>query len=177
MYGRNNVTYVDGLGSSFSYLAYFTDQESSGDSWTEVRQSSRCEKCASCRTACPTGAILADRFLIDNERCLSCLNETGDPFPAWLPDSVHHTLYDCLKCQLVCPMNRDRISDIGEHVYFDEAETALLLAGTHYGDYPATMQRKAKYLGLDQWPDGIAKNVRTLLDREPAGASGSGITD
>ncbi len=166
VYGRNNVTYIEGHGSNFSYLAYYTDVACEEDGWTAVRQGAACGTCTACLKACPTGAILADRFLIDNERCLSCMNETGTPFPDWVPSSVHHTLYDCLKCQLACPMNRDQLTEIGRPVDFDAAETALLMAGTRYAEYPESMKKKAAYLGLDQWPDGIAKNVRTLFDRD-----------
>ena len=166
VYGRNNVTYIEGLGSNFSYLAYYTDIQCEDDGWTEVRQGAACGTCTACLKACPTGAILEDRFLIDNERCLSCMNETGTPFPDWLPASVHHTLYDCLKCQLACPMNRDQLTEIGRPIDFNEAETALLMAGTKYTEYPEPMKKKAAHLGMDQWPDGIAKNVRTLFDRE-----------
>ncbi|WP_256311538.1 hypothetical protein [Tissierella carlieri] len=35
-YGRNNVTYVDDLGSNFSYTAYFSDIMCEEDTWGEV---------------------------------------------------------------------------------------------------------------------------------------------
>ncbi len=40
----------------------------------------------------------------------------------------------------------------------------MLLAGTPFEKYPESMKKKAKYLGLNQWPDGIAKNVKTLIE-------------
>jgi epoxyqueuosine reductase len=162
-YGRNNITYVGGLGSNFSYMAFFTNIACEESKWVKANHPPICDKCTSCLRACPTGAIQKDRFLIDNQICLSYLNESSEPFPEWLSKSVHHTLYDCLKCQIACPMNKAQLENIGESIVFDENETQMLLSGTEYEMYPEAMKKKAKYLGLDQWPDGIAKNVETLL--------------
>lgn len=52
---------------------------------------------------------------------------------------------------------------IGEPVAFDEAETALLLAGTPFEALPPALAGKSRYLGLHHWPDGLPKNVRALL--------------
>ncbi len=164
VYGRNNVTYISGFGGSFSYIAFFTNVACKEIEWTALRQSTSCDKCRACLSACPTGAIRKERFLINNEICLSCLNESPEPFPDWLPESVHHTLYDCLKCQIPCPMNREQAGNIGHDVDFSEAETKMLLAGIRFDEYPEEMKIKAKYLGIDQWPEGIAKNVRTLIE-------------
>ncbi len=164
VYGRNNVTYISGLGSSFSYIAFFTNVACKEIEWTALRQSTSCDKCRVCLSACPTGAIRKERFLINNEICLSCLNESPEPFPDWLPKSAHHTLYDCLKCQIPCPMNKEQAKNTGNDVDFDEAETKMLLAGIRFDEYPEEMKAKARYLGIDQWPEGIAKNVKTLIE-------------
>jgi epoxyqueuosine reductase len=164
IYGRNNITYIEGLGSNFSYSAYFTNLPCPESTWVDVQHASRCATCTVCLTHCPTGAIQKERFLINNQICLACLNEVGEPFPAWLPKSVHHTLYDCLQCQIPCPLNKDQLAMLGEPIEFDEHETDLLLAGARYEMYPETMQKKARYLGLNQWPDGIAKNLKTLIE-------------
>jgi epoxyqueuosine reductase len=98
VYGRNNISYVEGMGSFFSYAAYFTDIPCDNNDWSKVRQADICTNCNICINNCPTEAISEDRFLINNKRCLSYLNESADEFPEWLPLSVHHCLYDCLKC-------------------------------------------------------------------------------
>jgi epoxyqueuosine reductase len=166
VYGRNNITYIRGLGSNFSYTARYTDRVCGETRWAGAERPRVCETCTRCLEACPTGAIRRERFLIDNQRCLSYWNESGEPFPDWLPVSAHHTLYDCLRCQMACPMNAAQIRKIGRPVVFDEEETEVLMSGTAFESYPPSMRRKAAYLGLDQWPDGIAKNVRTLIDRD-----------
>jgi epoxyqueuosine reductase len=126
VYGRNNITYIEGLGSCFSYIAYYTDIPSSGIEWLPVRVAEICEKCTACMVRCPTKAIEKDSFVINNQRCLSYFNESADPFPEWLPLTVHHTLYDCLRCQIVCPMNKDQIKNKGKKIIFTEDEIDVL---------------------------------------------------
>ena len=169
VYGRNNITYIRGLGSNFSYTAWYTDRVCEETGWKAASRPRICETCTRCREACPTGAIRGDRFLIDTQRCLSYWNESREPFPDWLPVSAHHTLYDCLKCQMACPMNAAQMKNIGDPILFNEEETEALLSGAAFESYLPFMKRKADYLGLDQWPDGIAKNVRTLIARDEKG--------
>jgi epoxyqueuosine reductase len=164
VYGKNNITYVEGMGSFFSLAAFYSDLPCEADGWAAARVADRCADCAICQRICPTGAIRGDRFLIDNERCLSFLNERSDDFPEWLPRSVHHCLYDCLRCQMGCPMNRAHVDNVAPPLAFDEEETELLLAGAPRASYPAAMERKSKLLGLDQWPDGIPRNLRVLFE-------------
>ncbi|SCX80776.1 4Fe-4S double cluster binding domain-containing protein [Desulfoluna spongiiphila] len=163
-YGRNNICYIDGMGSNFSLMAYFTDMPCEEDPWTDVTMSSSCTDCNACLNNCPTRAIRKERFLIDNEKCLSFLNESGAPFPEWLPETVHHCVYDCMKCQIVCPMNRKQVDYVTGPVQFTESETDHLLSGTPFEDFPMALQNKATYLGLHQWPEGIPRNLKTLFD-------------
>jgi epoxyqueuosine reductase len=169
IYGRNNITYIDGLGSCFSYMAFFTDLSPETVSLLPVKVSKVCENCTACIRNCPTGAIQRDSFLIDNQKCLSCLNETGDPFPDWVPVTAHHSLYDCIKCQVICPMNKDQKDSKGRDVHFTEEEILILLEGTPFSEYPQALKEKGRYLGLDQWPGGIAKNLWTLIERKMTG--------
>lgn len=164
VYGKNNITYIDGLGSNFSYAAYFTNLPCNDTTWVKVNHASICDACTICLKNCPTGAIGADNFLINNEICLSYMNESSEPFPKWLPKSVHHTLYDCLKCQITCPMNKEQSKVLGDPILFDESETNMLLSGTPFEGYSESLRKKAKYLGLNQWPDGIAKNIKALIE-------------
>jgi epoxyqueuosine reductase len=169
-YGRNNVSYIDGMGSNFSYMAFFSDRSCGEGEWGEAAVAAACSSCGRCAAACPTGAIRGDRFLIDNERCLSALNESGSPFPEWLDAKVHHTLYDCLRCQAACPMNSGQAGRLGDTIRFDEEETAALLSGARPDSFPPSLAAKARYLGAHQWPDGLARNVRAIIDGGERGA-------
>lgn len=164
VYGRNNICYIDGLGSNFSFVAYFSDIPCDDPSWTDITTASLCAQCHACVKHCPTGAIHQGRFVIDNEKCLSYLNESSDPFPAWLPKTVHHCVYDCLQCQIHCPMNTKQTKHVVGPIYFTESETHDLLSGIRIEEYSGALKKKATYLGLHQWPDGIVKNIRVLME-------------
>jgi epoxyqueuosine reductase len=164
VYGRNNVCYVEGMGSLFSFAAYYSDIFCDHDNWMEVRQSDRCANCQACLTNCPTGAIRKDRFLINNERCLSNLNESPGEFPDWLPKSVHHCLYDCLKCQIICPMNKEYLDHTIGPIQFNEEETDMMLSGCPLDAFSPAFQQKSKMLGLDQWFDNIPRNLKALFE-------------
>jgi epoxyqueuosine reductase len=166
VYGRNNITYVDDFGSCFSYIAFFTDVPCEKDEWRKMSNSSFCDSCNMCMNLCPTGAIRKDRFLIDNERCLSCINEGGGEFPDWMPKEVHHTLYDCVRCQEKCPLN-SKVASVGiKTVSFSEKETKMLLDGNKAEDFSKEFRKKADYLELFRWSQGLARNIRAIMDNQ-----------
>jgi epoxyqueuosine reductase len=164
VYGRNNICYIKGMGSNFSLAAYYSDIPCHDDHWTGVSVSSQCTHCIICLRHCPTKAIQPDRFLIDNEKCLSYWNEGGEPFPAWIPEKAHHCIYDCLTCQIHCPMNKDQIKKVVGPLCFNEEETDMLLSGIPYEQQPVSLQQKVKYLGIHKWPAGIPRNLKTLFE-------------
>ena len=163
VYGKNNICYMEGMGSFFSFAAYFSDIPCDNDDWTEMRQADICANCNICFNNCPTGAIRKFRFLIDNERCLSYYNESTKEFPEWIPLSVHHCLYDCLKCQANCPMNKEYVNNVSEVIKFSGDETNMLLSGSPYDAFTPALQHKSKILGLNQWLDAIPRNLEILF--------------
>ncbi|WBW95919.1 4Fe-4S double cluster binding domain-containing protein [Oceanirhabdus sp. W0125-5] len=165
-YGRNNITYVDGLGSNFSYAAYFSDMICEEDTWGEVKNAEVCNKCNLCIEKCPTGAILKDKYLINNKKCLSYINEGPGKFPAWIPATAHHTLYDCLICQRTCPMNYEQLDNFIESISFTEEETNMLLKGEPIETFSTESKRKIYMLGLDDWYKAIPRNLKTLFELE-----------
>jgi epoxyqueuosine reductase len=165
VYGRNNICYIEGMGSDFSFEAYYCDIECDNDNWTSVCQADICRKCRVCQDNCPTGAIRADRFLIDNEKCLSFFNESPGEFPEWLPVSAHHSLYDCLRCQIKCPMNNEYVDDHTVPISFSEEETDMILTGKPYDAFSPLLKEKAKILGFDKWLPAIPRNLRTLIEQ------------
>lgn len=137
-YGRNNIVYVDGMGSFIFLSVYFTDMPCEEDTWREAQRMDLCGKCRKCLESCPTGAIKDDRRVIDAERCLTMHNEADSsaPFPEWLSPSAHNCLVGCLACQAACPMNQRYLDYISSPVEFDTVETALFLKGTPEKDLP-----------------------------------------
>jgi epoxyqueuosine reductase len=130
-YGRNNISYVPGMGSFFQLVALYSDLPCQEDSWQEPRMMKQCENCQACRQACPTGAIGSDRFLLHADRCIVFHNEKkGEiPFPEWIDPAWHNCLYGCLHCQRVCPEDKHFMGWFGEKEEFSEKETELILTG------------------------------------------------
>lgn len=165
IYGRNNITYIEGMGSQFSYAAYYSDIIAENDPWRGIRVAPSCKSCTACLRNCPTGAIRSDRFLIDNERCLSYLNENRGEFPAWVPKTAHQCLYDCLQCQIICPMNRAFIQTPVSLYDFSEEETRMILNRVPREELPEDLVDRIDLLGLYQWPDGLDRNILTLFEQ------------
>jgi epoxyqueuosine reductase len=154
------------MGSYLLYDAYFTDIPAPEDTWRSVQNREECRTCKACIKNCPTGAILQERFLIDNQRCLSAINEMPGEFPDWLPKSVHHTLYDCLRCQEICPINLPYQNNVLRGIRFNETETAMLLESIPYEEFSPEMKEKSSLLGLNRWLEAIPRNLRALLEQE-----------
>jgi epoxyqueuosine reductase len=164
-YGRNNVTYVPGLGSFHRLVLLWSDLPCEEDNWRELRMMEACEKCQACRRACPTGAIHPDRFLLRAERCLTFLNEKPPevPFPDWVDPSWHNCLVGCLHCQRVCPENKEVRDWIEGDEVFTEEETALLLKGTAQEYLPPEMVAKLQRLDLTELLEVLPRNLAALL--------------
>ena len=167
-YGRNNITYVDGLGSNVMYTVFVSDAISEEDNWRAMCHAKICDTCKICLTACPTGAIREDRFLIDNEKCLSCINEGDGEFPDWLPKNAHHTLYDCLRCQMTCPMNIATCDkeENRQTIEISEEETQMILDGKGEADFTEEFNKRTAILALFRWSAGLSRNVRAIIESD-----------
>jgi len=168
IYGRNNITYIEGMGSQFSYAAFYSDVIAESDPWRGIRVAPSCKNCTACLRSCPTGAIRSDRFLIDNERCLSYLNENKGEFPAWVSKTAHHCLYDCLQCQIICPMNMPFIQTPVSLYEFSEDETRQLLSGAPLNQLSPDLVDRIELLGMGEWLEGLPRNILTLFESTAA---------
>ncbi len=74
-YGRNNICYVEGMGSFHRLEAFYTSHPFRVDNWQKVEMMDICSSCSLCMEDCPTRAIAAERVLIDAQRCLTHFNE------------------------------------------------------------------------------------------------------
>lgn len=164
-YGRNNITYIDGWGSIFELQTYVTDMPcEQNNNWRDVKCMDICGNCEACIRNCPTKSIKENRYLIDNEICLSRLSELETPFPDWLPKHAHHSVYGCYKCQNICPPNIDILSNIAEIEYFNEAETEILLKGIDRDSLPGHLVEKIERIGAEDYHlKRIPKNLKALF--------------
>jgi len=165
VYGRNNITYVEGMGSYHIIELFYTDRPCDDDPWREVVGMEGCASCNECIRACATKAILADRFLIDNERCLTFMNQGAQPesFPKWVDPYAHNCVHDCLACQSVCPKNAPYLANIAPLVSFTEMETRMLMCAIPYEWMGNEMRKKIDQVDLKPYLAAFPRNMRALL--------------
>lgn len=169
-YGRNNVTYVPGMGSFHGLAVAYTDAPVAENNWQEPQMMERCQSCRACQRHCPAGAISAERFQLHAERCITFHNEKPSdvPFPAWIDPAWHNCIVGCLRCQWVCPENRDVRLWVEDGVTFSQEETELLLKDVPREDIPGQMLEKMQRVHLDLWTDILPRNLGVLLAGQSA---------
>lgn len=160
-YGRNNLAFVEGLGTALQLAGFVTDAPLEPVTPPVSYPSSleRCSRCRACVKACPTEAVSTDRFLLRAERCISLHLESAGPLPGGLPVPSPACLLGCLACQLACPENRGVLRREPRGV-FDAAETTALLEGR------TTTSLAEKLDALDLTGYGVellGRNLRWLL--------------
>jgi len=155
-YGRNNICYVEGLGT-YSWLeTHYTDIPY--DSPVQVVQRmATCKNCGLCRAACPTGAI-GKYDVIDANRCLAMRNESGKRMPRWVPKEAHHALSGCVRCQECCPQNPP--IDFSRTLELDKAETRQLLSRRK--KLPGDLKAKLEEFGCEKWTMSVIKRNARL---------------
>ncbi|HUU78356.1 MAG TPA: 4Fe-4S double cluster binding domain-containing protein [candidate division Zixibacteria bacterium] len=130
-YGRNNIIYVDELGSLVELYCFFTDYDFGVDNWEEAEMLERCEKCSVCINKCPTQAISRENFIINVDRCLSLYNEMPGEIPNWIDADVHNAIIDCMKCQMFCPANKLAMKNPRRFLDITEEETKAIFDGNN----------------------------------------------
>ncbi len=171
-YGRNDLCYVPGMGSLARLEAFVTDADLlDGDSAAaldrglrsaQMRMSS-CSTCSSCHWACPTRCIPSDTSLVGAERCLTYLNENEGPWPDWLDPGSHNCLVGCMRCQQICPVNREHLADPEIVAEFDAAETDVILQDLPQNLLPEAIRAKLAALDLDDYSTVLGRNLRALM--------------
>jgi epoxyqueuosine reductase len=165
-YGRNNITYVSGMGSLCMLVAFYTDWSCEEDNWQESKVMVDCENCPLCRENCPTGSIPIDRFLIHAENCLGFLQEREPDVPYWVqfqPD-WHNALIGCMRCQFVCPVNKPYLNKIETGPSFSEEETSLILNKTPWERLSSETRLKLEF--FDGIYPFIATNLSALIEKQ-----------
>jgi epoxyqueuosine reductase len=169
-YGRNNITYVEGMGSFNRLVAWATDLTVSEDSWREAERMSECDHCKRCLDACPTGCIEAGRRMVHAEACMTHINESGEPFPEWVDSAWVNAMMGCMSCQAACPRNRPYLEPVDWEDAFDEEETALLLGRAPLESLPERAREALKKLSMLRYYEtgALSRNLGILLSRESA---------
>ena len=165
-YGRNNITYIPGMGSLYSLVAFYSDCPCEQDNWQDSKVMVDCENCSLCRDNCPTGSIPTERFLIHAEKCLGFLNERNPDFPYWvqLQPDWHEAFIGCMRCQFVCPINKPYLDNIVAGPSFSEEETGLILKKAPLDNLSPETRQKLKI------SDGVypllGPNLSALIEKQ-----------
>jgi epoxyqueuosine reductase len=163
-YGRNNIAYIEGMGSFHRLKAFLCDMPVEDEDWHKLKMLQQCNVCTACIKKCPTGAISVDNFVIRQDRCLTFHNERLAEFPKWIKGSWHNCLIGCMYCQTICPANRRFKNWVEDSVDFGESETEYILkSGRKQLEIPT--KKKLKVIGLLDDFEVLQRNLNLLVSR------------
>lgn len=163
-YGKNNITYVKGMGSFHRLAVFYTDAPLWEQDWQEPQMLDQCRSCTACVNKCPSGAIPTDRFLLRAEKCITFHNESEAPFPEWIDPSWHNCLIGCMICQNVCPVNQRFVDRVVDEATFSEEETELILRNAPKDDLPPETQEKLERINMLEDFKLLPRNLKALLN-------------
>lgn len=164
-YGRNNICYVDGMGSFITLHAYLTDYPFEVDHWSELKMMDLCQSCRICMKQCPGGAIREEDFVVDINHCIPLYNEVPGVLPEWIPSTAHNAIFGCMKCQAPCPANREAMQHNGQFEDLTAEEIRQFLAGSPEPDIVRSVDRKLHLNYLTEYPEMVevvSRNLRVL---------------
>lgn len=160
-YGRNNICYIDKMGSFARLEAFYIEYQFDRDNWQDKEMLHQCKGCYRCVKNCPTKCIKNDDFVIDAGRCITYFNETEGDFPKELNPKAHNALVGCMKCQVVCPVNHSFLKEKTIVETFTKEETDLILSNEP--KVSSHLTRKLKQLDMDEYQTVLARNLKALI--------------
>jgi len=163
-YGKNNLCYVEGMGSFNSPLLYLSDLPSEKTEISEPLMLKYCNNCTRCRDNCPTGAIGPENFVIDPEKCETFYNENEFEFPGWVLPNWQNTIVGCMKCQEVCPANKGVLHNIVRGPDFSKLESDAIFNTGDFMDLPESAKAKITSLCMENYYEIIPRNLKILID-------------
>ena len=168
-YGRNNVCYVDEMGSMLNLYACYTDYQFKEDNWIEMKMMESCENCKLCINNCPTNAIPTpsdETFVINAGKCISVYNEIDGIIPGWISSDAHNALMGCMRCQLPCPGNHGVIKLTERFEDITETETEMILEGITEQEFLNSLSKKLKMFypsDAKQFFPRLKRNLEVLI--------------
>ncbi|AKG53534.1 hypothetical protein DGWBC_0868 [Dehalogenimonas sp. WBC-2] len=168
VYGQNNLTYVDGMGSFHRLVAFYSTLTAPEDLWIPSQLMDACADCGFCRGNCPTGCLVpmseGGRFIARSEKCITLYNEEPGTFPEWLGLHLHNAIIGCMRCQSSCPVDRPLLRDIKVSEVFNEQETMAIIEATPFDDLSPELKEKLTKYNLDTYYNVIPRNLRAILE-------------
>ena len=164
-YGKNNICYIDGMGSFTRLQAFYTDCKFPTDNWHDKEIMESCTTCSLCQNACPTHCIPKERVLIHADRCLTYLNEYKGDFPSWVSKQSHNALVGCIYCQIVCPQNKKFLKLDEQTINFSEEETSIILQKTPREHLPKALEEKLIRLDMNEYYKLLGRNLSVLMNK------------
>jgi epoxyqueuosine reductase len=162
-YGRNNLLYVEGLGSCHRLTVFASDLVCTDEmELSTQRRMERCSHCGICMRSCPTGAIAECTTIINHDRCLTFYNEREHLLAEWLQEDWHHTLVGCIRCQELCPANRG-VWRREKLAAFSKAEVQQILEKQDFSTVDKELQDKLTELNLQRYYSVMSRNIKLLL--------------
>ncbi|MCL5073633.1 MAG: hypothetical protein M1308_22470 [Actinobacteria bacterium] len=163
-YGKNNICYIEGMGSHLRLMGFYLNIQTKVDCWNDICMLERCKTCTNCIKICPTKCISKDRFLIRAEKCLTYFNESEKSFPSWIKKEWHNALVGCMKCQEVCPENKNFTGKSEIDFHFDEIETTKILKNKSLAGLEDKTIKKIQGLGFENDVFIIGRNLEALIN-------------
>ena len=84
----------------------------------------------------------------------------------WIKPEWHNALIGCLRCKLVCPVNKKQLKNIVNGPVFTEAETELLLRRPSKDDVPEDTRKKIEATGVDYSYEVLGRNLDLLIKNQ-----------
>ncbi len=165
-YGRNNITYIEGIGSFFRLRAYYTDLPCQQDHWQPAEVMDICKNCHACVDSCLAGAISRERFTVQADKCITFFSELDISWPQWVEscwDQDNKCLVGCMKCQLNCPKNRENRNRVESLAVFSQQETGILLKEKERNRLPVDLLEKLARLCLAEYIPILSRNLHILF--------------
>ncbi len=164
-YGKNNICYINGMGSFTRLQAFYTNYEFPTDNWYEKQIMKSCTTCSLCQKVCPNQCIPKNRFLIHADRCLTYLNENEGDIPLWVIAQSHNALIGCMHCQIVCPQNKKFLQLYEQSIDLSEDEISVILKKTPREHIPPILAKKLAKLNLDEYYSLLGRNLSVLMNK------------